>query len=185
MSKNHFEIYLPEDVKKYGASRAIVLGLIRNWCRTNAKHKQYFFDGYYWSGHITQEQFAEQTGLELKTVKRALKWLLEYKVIEKGRYNKASYDRTGWYRVTGQIVPKVGDKMYLTTGQNVPTDRDKMSLTIPVTPFNSSKTPPITPILGEIEFIELNKEEIDALTPDQRVKYFYKKNEYIKLKKQI
>ena len=184
-TKNHFEIYLPEDVKQYGPSRAIVLGLIRNWCRTNAKHKQYFFDDYYWSGHITQEQFVEQTGLQLKTVQRALKWLIDSKVIEKGRYNKASYDRTGWYRPTGHFVPKVVDKLIPTTGQIVHIDMDKMSLTIPVTPYNSSKTLPITHILGEIDFIELNKEQVDALTLEQRVEYFYKKNQFLKLQKQI
>jgi predicted transcriptional regulator len=183
--KPDYGTYKPEHVKHYGAARAIILGCIIKWCDFNKKNGNNLFDGYHWSGHITHEEFAEQTGLELKTVQRSLKWLLDCKIIVKGRYNKASYDRTGWYRPTGHYVPKPQDKLIPTTGQNVLTAMDKMSLTIPVNPFKSIKNPPINLILGEIDFIELNKEQVDALTPEQRVEYFYKKNEYIKLNKQI
>ena len=179
----NYGIYSPEHVKEYGASCAIILGCIIKWCNHNKKNDNHLYDGYYWSGHITHKEFAEQTGLELKTVQRSLKWLLDCKVIANGRYNKLSYDKTGWYRTTGHFVPKVQDKLIPTTVQNVHIDMDKMSVTIPVNPFQSIENLPINPILGEIEFIELNKEQIDNLKPEDRVEYFYKKNEYNKLNK--
>ena len=189
----NFGIYSPKHVKQYGAARAIILGCIVKWCNHNEKINNHLYDGYYWSGHITQEEFAEQTGLDIQAVQRALKWLLDCKVIEKSRYNKVGYDRTGWYRPTGHFVPKptyqndrkVPIKMIPTTYQNDSMEHIKMIGTIPVNPFKSIKNPPTNPILGEIDFIELNKEQVDALTPDQRVEYFYNKNEFLKLKKQI
>ena len=179
----NYGIYSPEHVKEYGASCAIILGCIIKWCNYNTKNDNHLYDGYYWSGHITHKEFAEQTGLELKTVQRSLKWLLDCKVIANGRFNKLSFDKTGWYRPTGHFVPMEQDNLSSTTVQNVHTDIDKMSVTIPVNPFKSIENPSINPILGEIEFIELNKEQIDALTTEQRVEYFYKKNEYNKLNK--
>lgn len=38
-------------------------------------------------------------------------------------------------------------------------------------------------ILGENDFVELSTEEIDKLIPEEKVEYFYKRNNFIKLNK--
>jgi hypothetical protein len=102
-TNKNFVISYVDDVKKYGATKALIIGLVKGWCKTNKNKKGYVHDGFSWSGHISIEELSENTGLKLDTAATNLKWLVDNGVLIKGNYNKVRYDRTGWYRPNPEI----------------------------------------------------------------------------------
>lgn len=91
--------YYPEDVLKYGPVDAMILGVIKFWILYHYKKKDYFYNGHYWTGHLSAEDISEQTGLPVKTIYRHLNKLVKNGVIIKGNFNKLGMDRTGWYTI--------------------------------------------------------------------------------------
>jgi hypothetical protein len=86
-------------VRKYNASVALVLCKIEDWCDSHKKKKNKQIDGNYWSGYLSIPAISEQTGLNERTVRRNLKFLIDNNIIQKGNFNQKSYDKTGWYRL--------------------------------------------------------------------------------------
>ncbi len=131
-------------VKKYNASIALVLCKIEDWCNTHKKKNHKEIDGNYWSGYLSAADISEQTGLNERTVKRNLKYLIDNLIIQKGNFNKKSYDRTGWYRVLPvdegvtkmsqggyKNVTRGGDKIVSEVVTKLSLGGTKMSPTIP------------------------------------------------------
>jgi hypothetical protein len=148
---NKFEVYSSLDIKQYGPSKGIILGLIRKWCKINQKAKRYYYDGAYWTGHITQEEMSNQTGLDIQTTKRSLKWLIDNEIIAKGNYNKHKYDKTGWYYPLVQIDTIVVLKSTNAKYQNDTMDSIEMIQTIPINPLLNTINPPINPTNNPLE----------------------------------
>jgi len=95
-----------DDIIKYGESAAKILGLIENWCNYHKEKGMSQCDGNYWSGFLSRTDFMEQTLLSESTVKRTLKYLINNHIIQRGNFNKRSYDATGWYRRLDQDEPQ-------------------------------------------------------------------------------
>jgi hypothetical protein len=154
--KNNFAYYDIQDAINYGLIKAVILGIINKWCLYNQKHKNHFYDGYYWSGHMTPKQFSEQTGLNENTVRTYLKELINDNIIIAGNYNKKSFDRTRWYRKSDinntqpldiispsirHIVPN-GEVYSTQSLDNIyPIHQTYNTPTIPDNPYQSSEKP--------------------------------------------
>lgn len=169
------------DVEQYGSIRAIILGLIKNWCNTNKKSKRHLFEGFYWSGFLKEETIAEQSGLPYSTVRKNLKWLVDNNVVVKGRFNKRKNDKTGWYRAVntvpiGQLSLSSEDSSYrpnrtvgtVPTGQSSPPPQDGTLPTNPPTnnfnnkkPTNPPTNTPTNPYWEKEHIIKVIKEIID------------------------
>jgi hypothetical protein len=171
--KNNFGTYLPQDINLYGPSRGIILGRIKSWCHYNKKKKQHLHDGEYWSGHITQQEFVEQTGLDIQTIKRGLKWLLDNGIIEKGNFNKLGFDRTGWYRPTYQNDTMVVSKCTNVRYQNDTMESIRLVPTIPDSPFKSIDSPLHDSPYKSFEYISTFK--FDLLNEEERNQYLKNK----------
>lgn len=150
--KNNFAYYDIENAIKFGLIKAVILGIIQKWCDYNKKNKNHFYDGFYWSGHMTPKDFSEQTGIKENTIRTYLKELLNDKIIIAGNYNKKAFDRTRWYRIYTQPL----DTISPTIRHNIPNGEvyDTQSLgtispmhqvyntpTIPDNPLQSFKNP--------------------------------------------
>jgi DNA-binding Lrp family transcriptional regulator len=169
---NQFTKVYTEDVKRFNDPYiAIILGKIRGWCEYNKKKGIKQSDGYYWSGHLSLTELSEQTGLELRTVKRKMKFLVKNGIIQRGNFNKKSYDATGWYRVL-EVVSESHqgsdtESPGVVSESHQPSDREVP--TIPNNPLESFKefkesfhNAHITGALEQHkEFVESIKKEIE------------------------
>jgi hypothetical protein len=90
-----------EHTKQFGIIKAALIGRILFWCDYNKKNKikDRYYDGYWWSGYMTADEFSEQTGIVKKTIRTNLKQLIDMKILIIGNYNKFKMDKTRWYRV--------------------------------------------------------------------------------------
>lgn len=80
-----------------GVCAAFVFDDISRWIKTNATRGKHIHDGRVWM-YDTIEQIAVDVGLfSLRTVKTALKKLVEKGYLDKGNFNSKGYDRTAWY----------------------------------------------------------------------------------------
>jgi hypothetical protein len=109
---------------KYGVDEAIVLNNITFWIEKNKANNKHFYDGKYWTYNSINawcELFPFWTP---KQIRRILLSLENKGLIERGNFNKASYDRTLWYSLTeNSICPK--GKMDLPKRENASDQKDK------------------------------------------------------------
>ena len=98
MKKEQFGYYKVEDVLEYGIVKAVIIGKIDWWCEYHKKNDNKQSDGNYWSGHLSYGDLCKQTGLPYKTVRNNMQELIRDNIIQRGNFNKLTYDATGWYR---------------------------------------------------------------------------------------
>ena len=143
--KDKFIKVYPKDIKKYGTTKAILLGLIQGWCEWHKKEGNKLTNAY-WSGYLTYDMISEQTGIPKYTVKKNMKSLHHMGAITYGHFSKLGYDRRRWYRRMDddhykgdQNGPMEGTNMVPNRDQNGPMEGTKLGLTITKTSSNNSK----------------------------------------------
>lgn len=97
------------------ADKAIMLQQIFYW----EQKSTHIHDGYRWVYNTVKEWHKQFPWLSEKTVQRYLKDLEDKGFLVTGNYNKATFDRTKWYRVNQDTLDNLGSRKGLT----VPTKR--------------------------------------------------------------
>jgi hypothetical protein len=89
--------------------KKILYAKIKNWIyRNEDKKSAYHYKVGYWWTFGTYEYWAEECGLETKTVGKHLRGLVSSGILKTGNYNKKGYDKTIWYRLaTADELKKV------------------------------------------------------------------------------
>jgi len=107
--ETYFTIYnsdlklIKEPVKK------ILYSKIKNWIyRNEDKNSDYHYKAGYWWTFGSYEHWAEECGLDSKTVGKHLRELASSGILKTGNYNKLKIDKTIWYRLaTADEMKKV------------------------------------------------------------------------------
>ena len=96
MKKFHFDSSVAE---KVGVNAAVLYDNIRHWCEKNSANSQVrnFHEGKYWTYNSSKAFAILFPFLSPRQIVTALDKLVEFGFIEKGNFNKISYDRTTWY----------------------------------------------------------------------------------------
>jgi hypothetical protein len=97
MPMTEIHCYNTEIMKEYGWPEAVIIQHFIHWVNVNKRLNRNFHDGRTWT-YQTLEEIAAYFGyLSRDQVNRALRTLVKNKVLRKGNYNKAKFDRTVWY----------------------------------------------------------------------------------------
>lgn len=89
-----------EIAKRYGILEAILLQYFEFWIEKNKANDANFYDGYYWT-YNSITAFTKLFPYASKSkICTALNHLEKEGLIATSNYNKSSYDRTKWYRLT-------------------------------------------------------------------------------------
>lgn len=94
--EENFIMILPEEIKKVGIHKALILAYIRGWLATNANNPIANRDGRIWSFQ-TLDTWCENTGVRRGTIRNHLQELREKGIVLAGNYNRLGFDRTIWY----------------------------------------------------------------------------------------
>lgn len=80
--------------------KKILFPRIKHWILHNKENekKTHFKDGHYWT-FGTYDFWAEECGLETKTVGNHLRELVTSGILKSGNFNKKGFDKTIWYRL--------------------------------------------------------------------------------------
>ena len=98
-----FDIELAE---RYGVIEAILLQNLIFWVDHNKANNKNFNDGYYWTYNSVRAWCELFPYLTSKKIRGALDRLEKDGAIKSGNYNKAGYDKTKWYTVLLEPLPK-------------------------------------------------------------------------------
>lgn len=103
-AKKNMLTFNSELAKSIGIKEAVVVGQVHFWTEQNRKKKQNLYDGHYWT-YNTYDEWADQLiCISRRSVVEAIKKLEELRILISGNYNKASYDRTKWYRIDYDVL---------------------------------------------------------------------------------
>lgn len=91
--------YSPVVAQQYGRSAAIFLSQLQFWLGK----KPHTIDGKKWV-YNTYEEWADQTGLSVPTLKRVVARLRRANILHTSNFNRAAYDRTLWYAIDNRIL---------------------------------------------------------------------------------
>lgn len=80
--------------------KKILFSKIKNWIYRNEdkNSKTHFQQGHWWT-FGPYEYWADECGLEVKTVGKHLRELVKSGILKTGKFNKKGYDKTNWYRL--------------------------------------------------------------------------------------
>jgi len=92
--------------EKYGVTEAIILQNLIFWIEHNKANNKNFNDGHYWTYNSVRAWCELFPYLTSKKIRGALDRLEKEGVIKSGNYNKAGYDKTKWYTVLLEPLPK-------------------------------------------------------------------------------
>ena len=97
-------------------NEAIALQQLKYWLTQNANKPDHIKDGRVWCWNTYEEwQKNNFPFWSISTIKRAFTDLENRGLVIKGNFNKASFDRTGWYTIDEDAVEKL-----LSSGQVEP-----------------------------------------------------------------
>ena len=85
---------------KYGATKALVLQQINSWINYNKANNQNFYDGKFWTYNSVEAWTKLIPYFSYEQMRKILRDLESDGLIEKGKYNKTSMDKTSWYTIT-------------------------------------------------------------------------------------
>lgn len=92
-----------EYAELYGIEASIILTHIQFWIEQNQAMGRNFHDGRTWMYQTQDEIAACYPYMSKDIVFRAIKKLIEAKILIKGNYNKTSFDKTSWYAFENEI----------------------------------------------------------------------------------
>jgi hypothetical protein len=96
---------LPHLAETIGLKEAIILQQLHYWLLKS----RHFFDGKPWI-YNTIDQWHEQFPfLSVNTIRRTLKGMEKAEYIQTGNFNKKRYDKTRWYTINYDRLPKMGN----------------------------------------------------------------------------
>ena len=182
----NFIMILPEEIKKVGIHKALIVAYLRGWLETNATNPIANRDGKTWSFQALKT-WSENTGLRRGTIRNHLMELREKGIVITGNYNRLGFDRTIWYSLADNYEELILE--YAAANSNNSTDNndqnENSNSTIPLELSsqmeNPIETPATEPDETTIQYIneEIN-ETINEVTrqTDQSVEL---ENEFIKL----
>ena len=104
---------------EYGVNAAIIFQNIYFWCEHNCVNDKHLHDGMHWT-YCSNKAFQEILPyLSEKTIRTAIKKLVDNGLIVTGNYNDTPYDRTLWYAVTDKgILIMAGEKIEMPKREN-------------------------------------------------------------------
>ncbi len=141
--ENKIYVNSVKDTKLYGIVKAAIIGRVKVWCKFNKNEKKNFKDGFYWSGFMSSNEFADQIGLPQSTIDRNLRELVNSGILVKGNYNRMKYDKTGWYRVNYDLYGKPlnqNEEGVTHIEEGVTQNEDTIPVNPPVNPPVNQKT---------------------------------------------
>ncbi len=105
--------------------KKILYSKIKNWIYRNedSKSVRHNKDGHWWT-FGSYEYWAEECGLETKTVGKHLRELIKSGILKSGNYNKLKIDKTIWYRLATEDEMKNVDFKTLFYGSSKEKHRD-------------------------------------------------------------
>ena len=119
-----------------GLNEAIVLQQLHYWL----KKSKHVHDGRTWI-YNTYDQWQEQFPFwSYNTVRRTLKKLEGAGLTIVGNYNKKAYDKTKWYTIDYDRLPKMGSGIETVTAQNGQINESKVGRPVPETTRDYPKT---------------------------------------------
>jgi hypothetical protein len=145
-------MFQPSLAKKTSVNEAIALQQLHYWLLLNADKPDHIKDGRVWCWNTYEEwQKNNFPFWSISTIKRAFSDLESRGLIIKGRFNKLSFDRTGWYTIdydaldrlsSGQVDPIDELKLTPSSGQDDRTIPETTTETtyIPAAPKNKAET---------------------------------------------
>ena len=95
--EHHFDV---DVAVKYGVNAAIILNNLYFWVEKAKANRTNFYDGKYWTYNSVKAFAKLFPYMSERQISTALCKLEDEGLIEKGNYNKSSYDRTTWYTLT-------------------------------------------------------------------------------------
>ncbi|MCT4542355.1 MAG: hypothetical protein N4A63_02295 [Vallitalea sp.] len=111
---------------KYGINGAIMIYNLAHWTEKNMANEKNYYDGHYWV-YNTHNAFSEIFPFwTTSQIKYILKQLKEKGAIFQGNYNKAGFDKTGWYALSDDVL-ELCDIQINRVEQNSPIEETKLS----------------------------------------------------------
>lgn len=144
--------------------KKILFAKIKNWVYRNEdkESKTHFKDGHYWT-YGSYAYWAEECGLDSKTVGEHLRQLVASGILKSGNYNKLPIDKTIWYRLATDDEMKRVDLRLLHYG--------KTKLNNPGNHSNESLLGMYQNGMIEVGNKDLDKEELGLALPEHISEY--------------
>lgn len=126
---------LPSLAETFGINQAIILQQFQYWISRSKNIK----DGRRWIYNSFEDWNKQFSWLNIRTIKRIVKSLVNQGIIITGNYNKLSFDRTNWYSIdydkltqivesthSDKMSPREGQNVTLSKGQNVTNNNHRL-----------------------------------------------------------
>lgn len=104
-------IFSVEIAKEYGVNLAIFLCNMSHWIQKNIANNTNFRDGRYWTYNTAEAYTILFPYWSVKQIRTIINKCIKEKLIEKGIYHKASYDKKSWYTLTEKGMNLTGVSM--------------------------------------------------------------------------
>jgi hypothetical protein len=99
-NNTYFTVYNSDLKLIKDPAKKILYSKIKNWIyRNEDKESEYHFKAGYWWTFGSYDYWAEECGLDKKTVGKHLRELVATGILKTGNYNKMKIDNTIWYRL--------------------------------------------------------------------------------------
>jgi len=165
-----------------GLNESIVLQQINYWIeninKVKGKDSINYQDNHYWTFNSYDEWQKNFSFWSKRTIRRAIKKLEKYQLIETGNYNKFKIDRTKWYRIRHK---NLDEYCRWASGQNGQSTWTKWTVHLDkmARPLPESTTETTTEITTESTKAIVEKEKVeeisDSKNPNDDAKIPYKK----------
>lgn len=123
---SNFHYFQPRIAEQYGIPAAILLENFGYWTEKNEANGRQFYDGKYWTYNSIAALTTLFPYMSGKTIRAAIKKLIDEELLVSGNYNKSTYDRTLWYALTekGKSILQIG-KIHLPEKENGSDEKGK------------------------------------------------------------
>lgn len=111
-------------IRMLGYAETAFLSEIESWCNYNESKRKvqtHFHDGRWWM-YLTYEQWADELSISRTTVKRIIKKLRAYKIVDVQQFKNRSGDQTNYYSVNETMLDVM---MACWAGYDFPSHIDK------------------------------------------------------------
>lgn len=95
-----FHYFQPDIAAQYGINAAILLQNFAFWIEKNRANGKHCHDGLYWTYNSVRAFKELFPYMSAKSVRTAIKKLVDEGLLLTGNFNASAYDRTTWYAVT-------------------------------------------------------------------------------------
>lgn len=93
----------------HGVDEAILIENFRFWIAKNRANGRHFYDGHFWTYNSSKAMAELFPYWSPKQIERIISKLKVAGVLKIGHYSQNAYDRTNWYAVMEDALPKSGE----------------------------------------------------------------------------